>query len=121
MGLEADLQEPSYTGLLSGVGEQHRGAPVDGVLAERAAVRTRPRGENGRVRAIKGRRHRVDVGRLQVEDHRLGSRRFHICGLLRFADQPQDRVARRCQLTFQQQSGLSVPARDDDSHVSAPS
>ena len=106
-----------YAGLLRGVGEQHRGALVDGLLARGAAVRAAAGGEHHGVGALddvgqRGRRRRAR-GRARRPRRRSPRRRRRGrgCGRCRPASSP-----RSASSLLEQQGDLSVSSGDDDAH-----
>jgi hypothetical protein len=107
-----DLHEPAYPGPLGGVGHQHRGSPVDRVLARRATARP---SVGRKYHCVSPRQqHRDIIGRrrLQIADDSLGADPLHIGGVRRVPDQPDGLITAIGEETLQQQRDLPVAAGD---------
>jgi hypothetical protein len=104
-----DLHEPAGPGPFGGIGHQHRGGPVDGVLARRAAARTGASGEHHRVSPGQQHRDITGRGRLQVADDGFGAGLVHIGDVGRVPDQPDRLVTAVGQKALQQQRDFPCP------------
>ena len=104
------------TGGFCGVGQQDRRVAVDGLLACRAAARTRPGGEHDGVGAAQVLRDLLGRSPFQIHDKRFGARRFQVRGLGRLPDDSGDGVAAPREQPFEVKGDLAVSACDDDAH-----
>jgi hypothetical protein len=99
------------------VREEHGGTPVHGVLAGRAAARTRACRENGGIGALQMCGDLLDRGRLQIAQDRLGAGRPQIVPVLGSADDARDLVTARGEQALQPQRDLTMTSSDDNAHV----
>ncbi|SES45915.1 hypothetical protein SAMN04488000_1395, partial [Lentzea albida] len=110
------LQEPPHPRLHGSGGEERSGPVVHGVLAGGTGSGTSPSGEHGRVSAVQIRGDRVQIGGLQVAQHRNGSGFLHVTKMIGIADQCGGGVPTGGQLLLQEQRDLPVPTGYDYSH-----
>jgi hypothetical protein len=104
-------------GSLGGVGHQHAGSPVDGVLAQGATAGTSAGREYHRVSPGQQHRDIAGRGRLQIADDSLRTSLLHIGDVGRVPDQPCGLVTALGEEALQQERDLPTPARDHYAHA----
>ena len=109
----ADLNEPTHSRFLGGIGQQHRRSSVYGVLPLDRAARSGARGEDRDVGTVEYLRNFLDRGGFQIDHH--GERaecadRTLVRGV---ADQRYRPITMSCQQVRQVLRDLAVPTGND--------